>query len=104
MGARRRQRSAATRRRLAERWLASGVTQRRFAEEHGVPPSSLARWVQQLRRSDAAAAPPAGFLEVTQVTAPAPAMSVRLTVGSVTLELERLPPVEYVVALGAATC
>lgn len=104
MGARRRQRSAAMRRRLAERWLASGMTQRRFAEEHGLAVSSLARWVQQVRRSQEATAAPAGFLELRPVTASGSRMSVRLTVGAVTLELNELPPVEYVVALGAARC
>ena len=104
MGAKRRQRSAATRRRLAELWLKSGVTQRRFAVEHGVAASSLARWAGELRDSRRDMAAPAGFLEVAPVAAPPPLMLVRLTVGAVTLELEQLPPVEYVLALGAAAC
>ena len=101
MGAKRRMRSLAARRRLARRWVESGLTAREFALVHDVSRSSLNRWARELRES-AAPVRPAGFIEVTP--AAVKSMAVKLRVGGVTLELDRLPPAEYVVALGAASC
>ena len=105
MGAKRKMRRPSTRRRLAQRWLDSGLTAREFASVHGVSSSSLHRWATELR-AQKRPPQPAGFIEVASATVPAPAapMSVRLVVGNVSLELDQLPPTEYVLALGGLRC
>ncbi len=81
--------------------MESGLTAREFASVHGVCRSSLNRWARELRESRVQPQP-SGFLEVTPVIPTS--MTVRLIIGQVTLELDRLPPYEYVAALGASTC
>lgn len=94
-------RDLATRRRLARQWLDSGLSAREFCSAHGLALSSLQRWTRELRESGLVRQAPGRFLEVTPAP---PSRSVRLSVGGVTLELEQLPPVGYVAALGRATC
>ena len=98
MGKQGKRRSPASRRRLAARWLDSGMTAREFAAAHGLSISSLDRWARELRGRQATRGERAGFVEVSSVAPPA--ASVRLIVGSVTVELDHLPPAEYVAALG----
>ncbi len=103
MGTKRRMRRRATRRRWAARWLDSGMTAREFCDAHGLALSSLSRWTRDLRESRRTREAAAGFVEVDTHVA-APPTGVRLVVGSVTLELEQLPPAEYVAALGRLAC
>ncbi len=95
-------RSLARRRKLARQWQGSGLTAQEFYEEHRVGQSSLRRWVCELRASEGPTATPAGFVEIASVAPPAP--RVRLVVGTIVLEFDELPPVEYVTALWRAAC
>ena len=104
MGEKRKMRSLASRRRWARRWLESQTSQHDFAALHGLSEGSLSRWIRDYRCSHGVAEEPGRFVEVT-TEPPAPAaMAVRVVVGSVTLEFGRLPPVEYVAALGRLSC
>ncbi len=49
MAKKRKIRRASTRTRWAQRWAESGLTQREFAEKHGLTAGSLSRWIRELR-------------------------------------------------------
>ena len=72
-----------------------------FAAKHGVTAASLTRWTRELRDGGQVAGR-AAFVEVPR--SPLRGESVRVVAGPVTLELERLPPVEYVAELDRALC
>lgn len=104
MGNRRRNRSRASRQRLAQRWMDSGLTAREFATAHGLTVSSLSRWARELREAQTELAGGGTFVDVTPPPSAAKPLAVRLTVGAVTVELDDLPPAEYLAALGRALC
>jgi transposase-like protein len=101
MAGKRKRRALPTRRRWAQRWLDSGLTQREFAGQHGLTVASLSRWARELRDDDDAEAQ-GEFVEVGAATPVR--CAVRVRVGAVTLEFDQLPPAEYVAALGRAAC
>ena len=69
---------------------------------HGLTAGSLSRWVREFRDSEEEA-PRGEFVEVP-TAAPVSSGVVRVRVGTVTIEFDQLPPVEYVAALGRAAC
>ena len=103
MAEKRKMRRASTRTRWAKRWVESGLTQREFAERHGLTAGSLSRWIRELRDGEAEEAVPGEFVEVPTGVAVGCGV-VRLRVGAVTVEFDQLPPADYVVALGRAAC
>ncbi len=101
MAKKRKIRRASTRTRWAQRWAESGLTQREFAEKHGLTAGSLSRWIRELRDGEEVASG-----EFVELPTPTPIRSgvVRVRIGAVTIEFDQLPPVEYVAALGRAAC
>lgn len=87
-------------RRLCAGSFDSGMTVRAYAERHGVNANTLSWWRSQLR--DELESP--SFVEIaTDTSSPSGGSEVTVTVGSVVIGLDSLPPAAWVAEL-AATC
>ncbi|HJN76943.1 MAG TPA: hypothetical protein QGF58_23665 [Myxococcota bacterium] len=94
----RKRRTATERKAMARAWMASGQTQRAFAEAAGVRCGSLQRWIKEARADEAT---PVGFVEVIS---PAGPEVVVVVPSGVRVELRRGFVAEEVGRLVAALC
>jgi transposase len=89
---------------VAEQFEHSGLTQKQFAQQQGLPLSTVQSWLYRRRRQAAASTPPVRLLPV-EVTAPAVSRAVQmevLTTSGVRVSFAMGTDVAYVARLVAA--
>lgn len=96
------------RRRIVSAWRDSGLSQRAYADEHGLVLSSLRRWARHERDDAGDREGAVRFVEVKRPAPPPPPAAtglLRVTVGrDVRLEFDRLPDAVWLASfIGAAT-
>jgi transposase-like protein len=102
-----RRRSASDGSRLVERYQASGVTQREFAEREGVTMSALQYWLRKARAGDDGGEEAAERFQFVEVIgeeaeeAGAGGVSLELP-GGLSLRFESLPSPSYLASVAAA--
>lgn len=99
-----RRRGAAEGTGLVERYKASGLTQRKYADRNGVTVATLQYWLRKTRSGDEAPAEQFRFVEVIENGSRGTAtsgMSMDLG-GGLTLRFESLPSPSYLVSVASA--